>query len=122
MEVKSVFMDLQEWVKKGNVWKLESEAFKKPIEIKIWYENKELAEFNNRFEWIEKTLKFQEEKDRQLSNELVLSYWNHKELKNQVELQEKLIQEQGNKILEQGTELKEQLLRPKLLSSKQIYI
>lgn len=38
-------MDLQEWVKKGNVWKLESEAFKKPIEIKIWYDNKELAEF-----------------------------------------------------------------------------
>lgn len=45
MEVKSVYMDLQEWVKKGNVWKLESEAFKKPIEIKIWYDNKELAEF-----------------------------------------------------------------------------
>lgn len=107
MEVKSVYMDLQEWVKKGNVWKLESEAFKKPIEIKIWYDNHELAEFNNRFEWIEKTLKVQEEEDRQLSNELVLSYWNHKELKNQVELQEKLIQEQGNKILEQGTELKE---------------
>lgn len=40
-------MDLQEWVKKGNVWKLESEAFKKPIEIKIWYDNKELAEFKN---------------------------------------------------------------------------
>ena len=100
-------MDLQEWVKKGNVWKLESEAFKKPIEIKIWYDNHELAEFNNRFEWIEKTLKVQEERDRQLSNEIVLSYWNHKELKNQVELQEKLIQEQGNKILEQGTELKE---------------
>ena len=47
MEVKSVYMDLQEWVKKGNVWKLESEAFKKPIEIKIWYDNKELAEFKN---------------------------------------------------------------------------
>lgn len=38
-------MDLHEGVKKGNVWKLESEAFKKPIEIKIWFENKELAEF-----------------------------------------------------------------------------
>lgn len=32
-------MDLQEWVKKGNVWKLESEAFKKPIEIKICYDD-----------------------------------------------------------------------------------
>ena len=38
-------MDLVEGKKTGNVWKLESESFKKPIEIKIWYENKELAEF-----------------------------------------------------------------------------
>ena len=49
-------MDLVEGKKKGNVWKLESEAFKKPIEIKIWYENKELAEFKNRFEAIENRL------------------------------------------------------------------
>jgi hypothetical protein len=35
MEVKSVYMDLTEGKKKGSVWKLESEAFKKPIEIKI---------------------------------------------------------------------------------------
>ena len=54
MEVKSVYMDLQEWVKKGNVWKLESEAFKKPIEIKIWYDNKELAEFKKRIDDLEK--------------------------------------------------------------------
>lgn len=43
-------MDLTEGKKKGNVWKLESEAFKKPIEIKIWYENKELAEFNRKYD------------------------------------------------------------------------
>lgn len=54
MEVKSVYMDLQEWVKKGNVWKLESEAFKKPIEIKIWYDNKELAQFRWEVEWLKK--------------------------------------------------------------------
>ena len=54
MEVKSVYMDLQEWVKKGNVWKLESEAFKKPIEIKIWYDNHELAEFKKRIDDLEK--------------------------------------------------------------------
>lgn len=54
MEVKSVFMDLQEWVKKWNVWKLESEAFKKPIEIKIGYENKELQGIQAKFDWIEK--------------------------------------------------------------------
>ena len=54
MEVKSVLLDLQEGKKKGNVWKLESEAFKKPIEIKIWYENKELAEFRWEVEWLKK--------------------------------------------------------------------
>ena len=43
-------MDLTEGKKKGNVWKLESEAFKKPIEIKIWYDNKELAEFNRKYD------------------------------------------------------------------------
>lgn len=43
-------MDLVEWKKKGNVWKLESEAFKEPIEIKIWYDNKELAEFNRKYD------------------------------------------------------------------------
>ena len=57
MEVKTVYMDLQEGKKKGNVWKLESEAFKKPIEIKIWFENKELVEFNSRLDWIEAELK-----------------------------------------------------------------
>lgn len=46
MQVKKVYMDLHEWVKKWNVWKLESEAFKKPIEIEIHYDNTELAQFN----------------------------------------------------------------------------
>lgn len=100
-------MDLVEGKKKGNVWKLESEAFKKPIEIKICYDNQELAQFNSRFEWVEKGLKNLEEKDIELSNGLTLSYWNHKELKNQVELQEKVIQEQENKINENKSELKE---------------
>lgn len=47
-------MDLTEGKKKGNVWKLESEAFKKPIEIKIWYDNHELAEFKKRIDDLEK--------------------------------------------------------------------
>lgn len=54
MEVKSVYVDLVEGKKKGNVWKLESEAFKKPIEIKICYDNKELAEFRWEVEWLKK--------------------------------------------------------------------
>lgn len=75
MEVKSVYMDLVEGKKKGNVWKLESEAFKKPIEIKICYDNHELAAFNSRFAWIEDGLKEEkwkiwklQEKDADLQN------------------------------------------------------
>lgn len=65
MEVKSIYMDLVEGKKKGNVWKLESEAFKKPIEIKIWYENKELAEFK----WMVNDLKAElDKKDKDIEN------------------------------------------------------
>ena len=59
MEVKSVYMDLQEWVKKGNVWKLESEAFKKPIEIKIWYDNHDIKEFDSKIEELRELIKQQ---------------------------------------------------------------
>lgn len=107
MEVKSVYMDLVEGKKKGNVWKLESEAFKKPIEIKICYDNHELAAFNSRFEEIENKVKLWAMLSRDLWDEMEIHYWNHKELKNQVELQEKVIQEQEKKISEQKSELKE---------------
>lgn len=107
MEVKSVYMDLVEGKKKGNVWKLESEAFKKPIEIKICYDNHELAAFNSRFEEIENKVKLWAMLSRDLWDEMEIHYWDHKELKKQVELQEKLIQEQEKKIKEQKSELKE---------------
>lgn len=45
-------MDLQEGKKKGNVWRLESEAFKKPIELKIWFETQELIEFQSKVDWL----------------------------------------------------------------------
>jgi len=107
MEVKSVYMDLVEGKKKGNVWKLESEAFKKPIEIKICYDNHELAAFNSRFEEIENKVKLWAMLSRDLWDEMEIHYWDHKELKKQVELQEKVIQEQEKKISEQKSELKE---------------
>lgn len=49
-------MDLVEGKKKGNVWKLESEAFKKPIEIKICYDNHELREFTTTCEALDKKI------------------------------------------------------------------
>lgn len=48
MEVKTVYMDLVEWVKKGNVWKLETEVFKKPIELKIWYDATDIKKFDSK--------------------------------------------------------------------------
>lgn len=59
MRVKTIYMDLVEWVKKwDNVWKLESEAFKKPIKVEIWYDEEEKKWFNDAQEeikWIIKT-------------------------------------------------------------------
>ena len=62
-------MDLVEGKKKGNVWKLESEAFKKPIELKIWFENKELAEFDARCSNLEWELKERERENKNLKDE-----------------------------------------------------
>lgn len=79
MEVKSVYMDLQEWVKKGNVWKLESEAFKKPIEIKIWYDNHELAEFNRKYDGLHSAFQ---------SIEKELDLWNTIQVGDQKKIKE----------------------------------
>ena len=45
-------MDLQEWVKKWNVWKLECDAFKKPIELEIHYDAEDLEYLNHDSEWL----------------------------------------------------------------------
>ena len=67
MEVKSIYLDLQkaEPKKRGNktVRKLESEAFKEPLELKIGYDDKELDEFK----WMVKDLKAElEKKDKEI--------------------------------------------------------
>ena len=107
MEVKSVYMDLVEGKRRGNVWKLESEAFKKPIEIKICYDNKDLAQFNSRFDEVWKAHKLVE---KNLDHEIELGVYKAAQiddLKKQVNLQDKLIQEQANKLSEQSSDLKE---------------
>ena len=71
MEVKSVYMDLQEGKKKGNVWKLESEAFKKPIELKIWFETTELNSFITTCESLDKKIKDQ---NREIENLKIKDY------------------------------------------------
>ena len=66
MEVLSVYLDLQkaEPKKRGQktVWKLESEAFKEPLELKIGYEDKELNEFHTTCEALDKKINENKEK------------------------------------------------------------
>ena len=64
-------MDLVEGKKKGNVWKLESEAFKKPIELKIWFETTELNSFVTTCESLDKKIKDQ---NREIENLKIKDY------------------------------------------------
>ena len=107
MEVKSVYMDLQEGVKKGNVWKLESEAFKKPIEIKIGYDNHELREFTTTCDALDKKIADQKKEIEKLKDyDLWLEEWLDLHLQSLLD-KEKRLQEQENKINENKSELKE---------------
>lgn len=85
MEVKSVYMDLVEWEKRGNVWKLESEAFKDPIEIKIWYDNHELKSFEEKIEWIKHILDLYDKKFTKIQWEQVNNNLFREEYQNKVE-------------------------------------
>ena len=107
MEVKSVYMDLQEWVKKGNVWKLESEAFKKPIEIKIWYDNKELAEFNGEIEWIKSELAKQKDKLNLVAYDQTRVFDMREEFENKNNNKQQQITELRMKLEEEKKEKKE---------------
>jgi chromosome segregation ATPase len=99
-------MDLVEGKKKGNKWRLESEAFKQPIEIKIWFENQELAEFNARCDWLEKGIKENEKEIWILKDEFkeqqewLIHFW---EL---LEAFHNNLDKAWNKIDEQASEIK----------------
>lgn len=69
MEVKSVYMDLVEWVKKGNVWKLETEAFKKPIELKIWYDATDIKKFDSKIDGLKQGIELHDKRLTQLEND-----------------------------------------------------
>mgnify|MGYP003302321643 FL=1 len=66
MQVKKVYMDLQEWVKKWNVWKLECDAFKKPIELELTLDDTEIQLFNSHIDDIYKLI---EQKDKVINEQ-----------------------------------------------------
>jgi len=98
-------MDLQEWVKKGNVWKLESEAFKKPIEIKIWYDNHELASFKEDIEWLRHSIELHDSQITKINWENVRNYLFNEEFQNKVNNKQQQINELREKIENQNKEI-----------------
>lgn len=107
MEVKSVYMDLQEWVKKGNVWKLESEAFKKPIEIKIWYDNHDIKEFDSKIEELKHWLELHDRQITHLNGDNVNHNLFREEFQNKVNNKQHQIDELRWKIEEDKSEIKQ---------------
>lgn len=105
MEVKSVYMDLQEWVKKGNVWKLESEAFKKPIEIKIWYDNHDIKEFDSKIEELKHWLELHDRQITHLNGDNVNHNLFREEFQNKVNNKQQQIDELRWKIENQNKEI-----------------
>lgn len=99
-------MDLIEWKKSWNVWRLESEAFKEPIEIKIWYENKELAQFNGEIEWIKSELTKQKDKLNLVAYDQTRVFEMREEFENKNNNKQQQINELRWKIEEDKSEIK----------------
>ena len=107
MEVKSVYLDLQEGKKKGNVWKLESEAFKKPIEIKIWYDNHDVLEFTAKVEELKHLIEIHERQITHLNWDNVNHNLFREEFQNKVNNKQHQIDELRMKIEEDKSEIKQ---------------
>ena len=87
MEVKNVYLDLQQAEPKKKWWKtvrkLESEAFKDPLEIQIEYDDKELKEFSDKVNELKVDLNNKDSKIHELDAKLdatVRTLWDHKTL------------------------------------------
>lgn len=106
MEVKSIYMDLVEGKKKGNVWKLESEAFKKPIEIKIWYDNHDIKEFDSKIEELKHWLELHDRQITHLNGDNVNHNLFREEFQNKVNNKQHQIDELRWKIEENKSEIK----------------
>jgi hypothetical protein len=99
-------MDLVEGKKKGNVWKLESEAFKKPIEIKIWYDNHDIKEFDSKIEELKHWLELHDRQITHLNGDNVNHNLFREEFQNKVNNKQHQIDELRWKIEENKSEIK----------------
>lgn len=70
MEVKTIRLDLQEAKKKWNIWMLESEAFKDPLKIEIWYDDNDKKHMEELIREIEKKSESYDKKLSELDGQL----------------------------------------------------
>lgn len=107
MEVKSVYLNLKEGKKNWNVWMLEDEAFKDPIEIKICYDNHELKEFKGNCDYLAKWIQYQEEKNNRNSEKIwILEHWMSK-INDRIDWEHEMLLDVSEKGRETRSELKE---------------
>ena len=99
-------MDLIEWKKSWNVWRLESEAFKDPIEIKIWYDNHDIKEFDSKIEELKHWLELHDRQITHLNGDNVNHNLFREEFQNKVNNKQQQIDELRWKIEEDKSEIK----------------
>ena len=99
-------MDLIEWKKSWNVWRLESEAFKDPIEIKIWYENNDKKLFDDKIEEVNKVMKTHISLIDKLENQIADLDSETKAYENMLCRYEEVIKDYENKLEEKDETIK----------------
>ena len=109
MEVKSIYLDLQraELTKKGkkSVWKLESEAFKEPLELKIGYDDEDLKLAYREIADIKQNQELLDRKITRLDWDNVNHNLFREEFQNKVNNKQQQIDELREKIENQNKEI-----------------
>ena len=109
MEVKSIYLDLQkaELNKRGkkSVWKLESEAFKEPLELKIGYDDEDLKLAYREIAELKHQLELHDKQITNINGENVRNYLFNEEFQNKVNNKQEQINELRGKIENQNKEI-----------------
>ena len=109
MEVKSIYLDLQkaELNKRGkkSVWKLESEAFKEPLELKIGYDDEDLKLAYREIADIKHEQEILDKKITRLDGDNVNHNLFREEFQNKVNNKQQQINELRGKIENQNKEI-----------------
>ena len=109
MEVKSIYLDLQKAELKKNgkksVWKLESEAFKEPLELKIGYDDEDLKLAYREIADIKHEQELLDKKITRLDGDNVNHNLFREEFQNKVNNKQHQIDELREKIENQNKEI-----------------